>query len=301
MATYFKEPSHTFSEYLLVPGYTDERCVPQNVSLRTPLVKYRKGKEECPLMMNIPMVSAIMQSVSGEKLAVALAKEGGVSFIYGSQTIEDEAAMVRRVKNHKAGFVASDSNIRPDQTLTELLELRARTGHNTVAVTEDGTSEGVLLGIVTPRDYRVSRMTGDEKVSEFMTPFESLIYAYDDVTLKAANDIIWDNKLNSLPIVDAEGHLCYFVNGMLSMPGGVGGLFNIFEVDPETMTYDYEQLEKDIETYGLYTYEELNAICPLSEDMFNAAGGAYLKISIGKGNLTIDELINMINRYSKYI
>ena len=99
--------------------------------------------------------------------------------------------------------------------------------------------------------------------------------------------------------VTAE-HLCYFVNGMLSMPGGVGGLFNIFDVDPETMTYDQEAMQRDIETYGLYTYEELNAICPLSEDMFNAAGGAYLKISIGKGNLTEAELIAMITRYSKF-
>lgn len=97
------------------------------------------------------------------------------------------------------------------------------------------------------------------------------------------------------------GHLCYFVNGMLTMPGGVGGLFNIFEVDAETMTYDLEAMERDIAKYGLFTYEELNAICPLSEDMFYAAGGAYLKISIGKGNLTMEELIDMIIRYSKFV
>ncbi len=210
MAYYFNEPSHTFSEYLLVPGYSSSECMTSNVSLKTPLVKFKKG-EEPEISMNIPMVSAIMQSVSGEKLAVALAKEGGVSFIYGSQTIEDEAAMVRRVKNHKAGFVASDSNIRPDQTLTELLELRARTGHNTVAVTEDGTSEGVLLGIVTPRDYRVSRMDYSTKVQDFMTPFSKLIYAPEGTSLKEANDIIWDNKLNSLPIVDKNQRLVAFV------------------------------------------------------------------------------------------
>jgi hypothetical protein len=97
------------------------------------------------------------------------------------------------------------------------------------------------------------------------------------------------------------GHLCYFVNGMLSMPGGVGGLFNIFEVDSETMTYDYEALERDIAAYGLFTYEELNAIAPLTREMFEAAGGAYLKISIAKGNLTIEELIAMIERYSCYV
>ncbi len=210
MAYYFNEPSHTFSEYLLVPGYSSAECMTSNVSLKTPLVKFKKG-EESAITMNIPMVSAIMQSVSGEKLAIALAKEGGVSFIYGSQSIEDEAAMVRRVKNHKAGFVASDSNIRPDQTLAELIELRQKTGHNTVAVTEDGTAEGVLLGIVTPRDYRVSRMDPATKVEEFMTPFSKLIYAPEGTSLKAANDIIWDNKLNSLHIVDDKQRLVAFV------------------------------------------------------------------------------------------
>ncbi len=210
MAYYFNEPSHTFSEYLLVPGYSSAECMTSNVSLKTPLVKFKKG-EESAITMNIPMVSAIMQSVSGENLAIALAKEGGVSFIYGSQSIEDEAAMVRRVKNHKAGFVASDSNIRPDQTLAELLELRNKTGHNTVAVTEDGTAEGVLLGIVTPRDYRVSRMDHSTQVKDFMTPFSKLIYAPEGTSLKTANDIIWDNKLNSLPIVDDKQRLVAFV------------------------------------------------------------------------------------------
>ena len=211
MATYFTEPSHTFSEYLLVPGYTDERCIPSNVSLRTPLVKYRKEEEECPLMMNIPMTSAIMQSVSNDTMAIALAKEGGVAFIYGSQTIEDEAAMVARVKNYKAGFVVSDSNLTPDSTLRDVLSLYEQKGHSTMAVTDDGTSGGILLGIVTSRDYRVSRMDVSEKVSSFMTPIEKLITAPEGTTLKAANDIIWEHKLNSLPIVDKSGRLLYFV------------------------------------------------------------------------------------------
>lgn len=211
MAYYFSEPSHTFSEYLLVPGYSSEECIPSNVSLRTPVVKYRKGEEEPALSMNIPMVSAIMQSVSGERMAVALATEGGISFIYGSQSIEDEAAMVARVKNHKAGFVPSDSNLRPDQTLADVLALKEQTGHSTMAVTEDGTADGKLLGILTSRDYRVSRMELDTKVSELMTPFSSLIYAEEGITLKAANDVIWEHKLNSLPIIDKNQRLKYFV------------------------------------------------------------------------------------------
>lgn len=211
MAYYFEEPSRTFGEYLLVPGYSSSECVPDAVSLKTPLVKYRKGEEDCPLTLNIPMVSSIMQSVSGEKLAIALARQGGVSFIYGSQSIEDEAAMVARVKSYKKGFVSSDSNLSPDATLADVLALKEKTGHSTVAITSDGTPSGKLLGIVASRDYRVSRMSTDLKVTEFMTPFDKLVTAPDTTTLKEANDIIWDNKINSLPLIDAEGRLKYMV------------------------------------------------------------------------------------------
>lgn len=210
MAYYFKETSHTFNEYLLVPGYSSSDCIPANVSLKTPLVRFKKG-EEPSITMNIPMVSAIMQSVSGDKLAVALAREGGVSFIYGSQSIEDEAAMVARAKSYKAGFVVSDSNVSLDSTLKDILDLKEKNGHSTVAVTSDGTSNGKLLGIVTSRDYRVSRMDKGTKVSEFMTPLKKLITGDENTTLKQANDIIWDHKLNSLPIVDENGKLKYFV------------------------------------------------------------------------------------------
>lgn len=211
MAYYFNEPSRTFNEYLLVPGYSSAQCVPANVSLKTPVVKFKKGQEECPLTMNIPLTSAIMQSVSGDRLAVALAKEGGISFIYGSQSVESEAAMVKKAKDYKAGFVRSDSNITPDATLADIIALKQKTGHSTVAVTQNGQPNGKLLGIVTSRDYRVSRMQPEEKVSAFMTPLEKLITATDGVSLKEANNIIWDNKLNSLPVVDENGNLCYFV------------------------------------------------------------------------------------------
>ncbi len=210
MAIYFNEPSRTFSEYLLIPGYTSEECIPDNVSLRTPLVKFRKG-EEPTLSLNVPFASAIMQSVSNDTMAIALAKEGGISFIYGSQSIENEAAMVARVKSYKAGFVPSASNITPDATLKDVLELKERNGYSTMAVTEDGSATGKLLGIVSSRDYRVSRMELSTPVSEFMTPLEKLVTAPEGTSLKEANDIIWDHKLNSLPIVDAAGRLLYFV------------------------------------------------------------------------------------------
>ena len=210
MAFYFSEPSRTFSEYLLVPGYTSEECRPDNVSLKTPLVKFKRG-EEAPISLNIPLVSAIMQAVSDDRMAVALAKEGGISFIFGSQSIESEAAMVAHAKSYKAGFVASDSNLRPDSTLADVLALLEVTGHSTMAVTEDGTPNGNLMGLVTSRDYRVSRMSPEQKVSEFMTPVDRLITAPKTTTLKQANDIIWEHKLNALPVVDEEGRMQSFV------------------------------------------------------------------------------------------
>ena len=210
MAKFINEPSHTFNEYLLIPGYSSAECVPANVSLKTPLVKFKKG-ETPAITMNIPMISAIMQAVSGDRLAIALATEGGVAFIYGSQSIEDQAAMVKRVKEHKAGFVKSDSNLSPDSTMADCVALKEATGHSTIAITEDGTAEGKLVGIVTGRDYRVSRMDPTTKVSTFMTPFEKLVTAPLGTSLKEANDIIWDHKLNSLPIIDDKQRLCSFV------------------------------------------------------------------------------------------
>lgn len=210
MATYINEPAHTFNEYLLIPGYSSTECVPANVSLRTPLVKFKKG-EEPALSLNIPMVSAIMQAVSGERLAVELARNGGISFIYGSQTPDDEAAMIARVKAKKAGFVPSDSNLSPENTLADVLALKEETGHSTVAITEDGTAGGKLVGIVSSRDYRVSRMDRSEKVADFMTPLSKLVTAQYGITLSEANDIIWDNKINSLPVLYEDGKLYGFV------------------------------------------------------------------------------------------
>lgn len=210
MARYFNEPSRTFGEYLLIPGYSSAECVPDNVSLKTPIVKYKKG-ETPSLSMNIPLTSAVMQSVSDDKMAIALAKEGGISFIFGSQAIESQAQMVSRVKNYRAGFVISDSNVSPEDTLADVLNLKNKTGHSTIAVTTDGTSDGKLVGLVTSRDYRVSRMAPTTKVETFMTPFESLVWADANTTLKEANDIIWDNKLNCLPLVDVDQRLVYLV------------------------------------------------------------------------------------------
>ena len=207
MAMIFEQESRTFSEYLLVPNLTTERNTPDQVDLSAPIAKYRKGKEESRLKINIPLVSAVMQAVSDDGMAIALARCGGLSFVFQSQSIESQCNMIRKVKKYKAGIVESDSNVSPDATLEDILRLREEKGHGTAAVTEDGTAEGKLLGLVTTRDYRVSRMSLDTKVKEFMTPIEKLVTAPEGTTLKEANDIIWDNKVNQLPIVNKEGRL----------------------------------------------------------------------------------------------
>lgn len=210
MAFYFKDVSRTFNEYLLVPGYSSSEAIVSNVSTKTPLVKFKKG-EEPSISLNIPMVSAIMQSVSGEKMGVALAQEGGLCFIYGSQSIEDEAAMVKAVKGAKAGFVISDTNIKPTATIKDVIALKNKTGHSTMAVTEDGTRHGKLLGILTSRDYRISRTPLDTLVQDVMTPFDKLVCGNSSMNLSEANDMIWDYKLNQLPIIDDNQRLIAFV------------------------------------------------------------------------------------------
>lgn len=210
MAVYYNEPSRTFSEYLLIPNLTTKATTANAVSLKTPLVKYRKG-ETSEIELNLPFASAIMQAVSDDKLAIELAKCGGIAFVFGSQSIESQSEMVRRVKKFKSGFVVSDSNVKPDDTLADVLALKAKKGHATIAVTENGQPTGRLMGLVTSRDYRLTRTAPETKVSEFMTPFEKLIYGRVGITLPEANDMIWEHKLNSLPIIDDEGNLCYIV------------------------------------------------------------------------------------------
>ncbi|MBP3965758.1 IMP dehydrogenase [Paenibacillus lignilyticus] len=210
MAHYYMEPSRTFSEFLLVPNLTTKDCNPSNVNLKTPIVKFKKG-EKPAYSLNIPFSSAVMQAVSDDRMAVALARSGGISFIYGSQSVEGQAEMVRRAKSYKAGFVVSRSNLTPEHTLKDVLELKERTGHSTVAITSDGSPKGKLVGIVTGRDYRISRDSQSKTVSEFMTPFSKLIYGKSGITLSEANDLIWDHKLNCLPVVDEQGNLDYLV------------------------------------------------------------------------------------------
>ncbi len=210
MAKIFNEVSRTFSEYLILPGLTTKLNTPDRVNLQTPLVKYKKG-ETSKITLNIPFVSAIMQSVSESGLAIALSKEGGLSFIFGSQSIESQTKMVMEVKKYKAGFVESRANSKPEDTLRDVLELKKVTGFSTIGVTDNGTSYGRLLGLITSRDYRVGKDSLDKKVKDFMTPLSNLVTAKDGITLSEANDIIWEHKLNALPIIDDNQKLKYFV------------------------------------------------------------------------------------------
>ena len=210
MAIVLKEPSRTFNEYLLIPGYSTTEDRPENVSLVTPVTKYKKG-EKPAISMNIPLCSAVMQAVSDDNMAVALAKEGGISFIFGSQSIESQAEMVKKAKSYKAGFVPSDSNLRPDQTLADVVEMKEQTGHSTIAITDDGTPDGKILGIVTSKDYRISRMDPETKISEFMTPFKDMVYGKEGISLSEANDLLWDHRVNQLPIIDDKQRLTAFV------------------------------------------------------------------------------------------
>lgn len=210
MAQIINDVSRTFNEYLLIPGLTTKTCTPDKINLQTPIVRFAKGSQSA-ITLNIPFVSAIMQSVSDSNMAIALARNGGLSFIFGSQSIEDQAEMVRKVKKYKAGFVISDANLTPEQTLRDVINIKQQTGFSTIGITHDGSFNGKLLGLVTSRDYRPGKDSLDKKIKDFMTPFSKLVTGKFGITLDEANDIIWDNKVNALPIIDENQCLKYFV------------------------------------------------------------------------------------------
>ena len=328
MATFFKEESRTFNEYLIVPGYSSAENTPDKVDLTTPLVRYKKG-ETPAISLKLPMISAIMQSVSNDTLAVALAKEGGMSFIYGSQSIEDEAAMVANVKRYKAGFVISDSNIRPDHTIGELLKLIEKTGHSTVAVTHDGTSHGYLKGIITSRDYRLSKVSMDDKIEKYMTPIEKMITGHVSLDLSQCNDLIWDHKLNSLPVIDDEGALMYMVfrkdyeshkenpNEMLDSDKRfmVGAGINtrdykervpaLIKAGVDVLCIDssegFTQFQKDTIAWIKENYPEAkvgagNIVDPEGFRFLADAGADFIKIGIGGGSICITRETKGIGR-----
>ncbi|MBP3892080.1 MAG: IMP dehydrogenase [Solobacterium sp.] len=301
MAKYYADASHTFNEYLLVPGFTSEKNLPSAVSLETPLVKYKKGKKP-DIKLSIPMVSAIMQSVSGDRLGIALAKEGGMAFIFGAQSIESQAKMVANVKNYKAGFVVSDSNVTPDTSIVDMLQLLDKTGHSTMPVTDDGTANGKLLGIITSRDYRLSKVDPSAKVKEFMTPREKLVVGGLDLNLSDCNDIIWEHKLNALPIVDKKDHLCFLVfrkdyDSHKENPNELLDHEKRFMVGAGINTRDYKERVPALLEAGV------DCLCIDSSDGFSEWQGNTIKwirktygnkVKIGAGNIVDEDGFNYL-------
>lgn len=299
MAHFYDEPSHTFSEYLLIPRYTSHEHTPDNVSLKTPLTRFRKD-EEPAISLNVPVVSAIMQSVSNDKMAIALAREGGLSFIFCSQSVENQSKMVEKVKNYKAGFVVSDSTLKEDASLQDVLDLSARTKHTTIAITDDGNPHGKLLGVVTSRDYRIGKTPIDAKVKEFMTPIEKLQFAYDGVSLSEANDKIWEHKLNSLPVITKEGNMVAFVfrkdyQNNKENPNELLDDEKRFMVGAGVNTRDYKERIPALVKAGV------NALCLDSSDGFSqwqADAIKYTKenfnVPIGAGNVVDADGFNFL-------
>ncbi len=199
--------SRTFREFLLLPGRTTKEHVPSNVKLKTPLAKFTPAKENSRLYLNVPIVSAAMQAVTGAELSIALARKGGCGFVFSSQPIEEQAQMVREVKEHKAGFVESDSNLSPEATLQAALDLRKKTGHSTIAITADGGRHSKLLGILTDKDFWEFKDDLGQSVQSFFTPLDRLVLGQDGITLQEATEILWKNKKECLPIIDSQGNL----------------------------------------------------------------------------------------------
>ncbi len=321
MAKLINELSRTFCEYLLIPQLTTYDLIPKNVSLSTYITKYSKDTKNDALKINLPMASAAMQAVSDHKLAIALAKEGGISFIYSSQKISDQANMVKKVKSYKAGFIVSESNLKYNSKISEAINIMDETRHSTIPITEDGTPHGKLLGILTDKDIRLSRVSTDEEVGKYMTPFEKLVVEKVGITLQSANDIIWENKINCLPIIDEEQHLQYLsfrkdydeskkhVNQNVDSEKRliVGAAINtwdykervpaLIEAGVDILCIDssdgYSEYQKDAIKYIKSTFGEsvkVGAGNIVYQDAFRylaEAGADFIKVGIGGGSICI--------------
>ncbi|MFT7141214.1 MAG: IMP dehydrogenase [Candidatus Azotimanducaceae bacterium] len=206
MATILEDVSRTFSEYLLIPRLTRKGQRADLVDLATPISSVEPNGAP-RLRLNVPVVSACMQAVSGSDLGISLARQGGLAFIFCSQPIEQQVEMLRRVKTHKAGFVESDSNCSVGTSLQEVMELMQHTGHSTVPVTSDGTATGRLVGIITDKDFWEFEDDLSNLVGNSMTPFDSLIYGEEGISLREANELLHKHKKDCLPIIDRHGAL----------------------------------------------------------------------------------------------
>lgn len=236
--------SRTFSEYLLIPRLTKKVHSPANVTLPVPIARFKRG-EVSRFTLNIPVVSASMQAVSGADMGIALARQGGAAFVFCSQSIESQAAMIYKIKSRKAGFVKSALNIKPSATLREVLELMRREGHSTVAVTSEGTGSGMFEGIITSNDFWEFEDDLSALASSYMTPKETVIYGEVGITLRSANQLLHKHKKDALPILEKDGRL----NSIVFKKDYIGHIDNPLELlDQEKRlvaaaginTHDYE-------------------------------------------------------------
>jgi IMP dehydrogenase len=295
MAKIINEVSRTFSEYLIIPGLTTKQHTLENVNFKAPLVKFKKGQEP-KISLNIPFVSSIMQSVSNSGLAIALAKEGGLSFIFGSQSIEEQSHMVTEVKGYKAGFVESRANITPESCLKDVIDLKEKTGFSTIGVTDDGTSSGIFLGLITGRDYRVDKDNLSMKVKDFMTPFANLTIAKDGIMLGEANDIIWEHKLNTLPILDSNQKLKYFVfrkdyDNHKENPNELSDTHKKLIVGAGINTRDYEERVPALAKAGvdILCIDSSDGFSEWQKDTIKYIKDNYENIPVGAGNVVDTE------------
>jgi IMP dehydrogenase len=200
------EVSRTLNEFLLVPSLTTAACTPENTDLSAPLVRHRVG-EASAVRIATPLTSAIMGAVSSPRLAIALAQCGGLSFVHQNQPISEQAAMVEAVKRHKAGFRFSDINIKPSATLGEVTVLLESAERDVAVVTDDGSPHGLFVGLISTDDFHPRRHRLDDTVASRMRGAADLVTAPPTVTLSEANTLIWDHRLDVLPVVDADGLL----------------------------------------------------------------------------------------------
>ncbi len=186
--------AYTFDDLLLVPQYSE--VLPHEVDVSTWLTK--------KIRLNIPIVSAAMDTVTESRLAIALAREGGIGIIHRNLSIEEQAQEVEKVKKSESGMILQPVTVKPDTTVKQALEIMERYKISGVPVVSDGDK---LVGILTNRDLRFIKPTDyDKPVSLFMTS-ENLVVAQERVTLEEATEILQRHKVEKLPIVDKEGRL----------------------------------------------------------------------------------------------
>jgi IMP dehydrogenase len=204
----FKEKSSGYRGLITLPGYVPKDLSQDSVDISAPIVKFRPGGDEASIRLNIPVMSAAMQAVSGQEMAKQLARLGGMSAIYCSQPIADQAEMVRTVKRHKGAFVEAEV-VSPEDGIEYVAERMRRTGYSKFFVTEGREQHGLFLGIITDNDF-------DEKthdgllVRDRMRPVNQLDVAYDrDIgyDVKEANDRAKQSHHSALPILYDDGRL----------------------------------------------------------------------------------------------